>query len=98
MKMTLIICFLTVKSSYLENTEVPTDGIGDTIQWVITDQSVWRVKTFSLDEDVHPYKLSEQKFSEAEWIDFAQSNNAKHYGDVVNRHSPSGLPLDFKIA
>ena len=83
MKMTLIICFLTVKSSYLENTEVPTDGIGDTIQWVITDQSVWRVKTFSLDEDVHPYKLSAQKFSEAEWIDFAQSNNAKHYGDVV---------------
>lgn len=85
MKITLIICFLTIKSSYLENNEVPTDDVGDTIQWVISDQNVWRIKTYSLDEDVHPHMLPAQDFSEAEWIDLAESSNAKNYGDVIEK-------------
>lgn len=85
MSIKLIIFFLGVQSSYSENIEVPAEEFGDTVQWIITDEKVWRVKTFALDQDVHPYLIAPVQELSIDPVDLAFSNTEKHYGDVIVR-------------
>jgi hypothetical protein len=84
MKGTLVLAVLGVKSSYVRATEEPLDGpadVPDTLQWWISPDQVWRIKTFALDHDIHVHSVGRLAFSEA--IALARTNNKKHYGDVV---------------
>jgi hypothetical protein len=48
----LVIFFLDIGSSYINNAEEPaTDEEFDTVQFFASDGTAWRIKTFALDQD-----------------------------------------------
>ena len=82
MKIILVIFFLKIQSSYLDNSETEaTADKFDTIQFVATDSGVWRVKTFATDQDVHIWSLGN---STEDLISVAKKNTQKNYGDVLS--------------
>lgn len=81
MSLLLIVYRLAIQSSYLEDSEAEADERSfDTVQFFITDGGAWRIRTFSVDEDVHVYSLGENQ------DDIAASvavSTEKTYGDVI---------------
>lgn len=79
MATTLLIFKLSVQSSYAENTERDADERNfDTLQWWFSATETWRVKTFAIDDDIHPHLITGPLE-----IDLAVENSLKHYGDVI---------------
>jgi hypothetical protein len=76
----LVVATLTVQSSYKDNVEKPAGRVPDTIQWWITPDTMWRIKTFAIDHDIHIYSLEK---SPGDAIQVATENTKKHYGDVL---------------
>jgi hypothetical protein len=84
MQSTPVLAVLNVKSSYSQEVEEPLDSasdIPDTVQWWITAECDWRIKTFALDHDIHLYSIDK---SGHDLVELAQANNLKHYGNVVD--------------
>ena len=82
MQGTLLLTILSIASSYTREAEVPVedgDGVPDTIQWWFGNGDCWRIRTYASDHDVHAYSIEN---SSSVTLDFAMSNNRKHYGDV----------------
>jgi hypothetical protein len=65
-----------------DNVEKPAGQVPDTVQWWITPDATWRIKTFAIDHDIHIHSLSE---STDNAVDFAVENTKKHYGDVLGK-------------
>ncbi len=81
MKTVLVIFFLSVRSSYAKNTELPaTDAAFDTIQFYSSNGHNWRIKTYATDEDVHIWSLGTDI---ADIVALARTNTERHYGDVL---------------
>lgn len=81
MKTILVIFFLSVRSSYSGNSELPaTDDAFDTVQFYASEGGNWRVKTYAQDEDVHIWSLGPNV---ADIVSLARANTEKHYGDVL---------------
>ena len=81
MNATLVIFFLTVQSSYSENTEQAASAeVFDTVQFFESDTGSWRIKTYATDQDVHAWFLGK---SVEDIVALARSNTEKHYGDVL---------------
>ena len=81
MKITLVLFFLTIQSSYLDNSETDaSEGVFDTIQFLATDEGAWRIKTYATDEDVHVWSIG-TSIKDIETL--ARQNTEKHYGDVL---------------
>ena len=81
MKIALIIFFLSVQSSYLNNTEaVATEEIFDTIQFFATAEGAWRIKTYATDQDVHIWSIGG---TSDDIIELARRSTEKHYGDIL---------------
>ncbi|HEY5808521.1 MAG TPA: hypothetical protein VIT67_11160 [Povalibacter sp.] len=81
MNTVLIVFTLTIQSSYAEDTEAEADEDSfDTVQFFITATSAWRVRTFSVDEDVHVYSLGAPT---PDLADTVISSTEKTYGDVI---------------
>jgi len=79
---TLLLAVLSVKGSYADDIEFPLvgpDDIPNTLQWWISDASVWRILTFAIDRDIHTYRIGDVE----DMLGFAIANNQKHYGDVI---------------
>ena len=82
MKTVLVIFFLAVRSSYLENSEeAATDEVFDTVQFVATDSGAWRIRTYATDEDVHVWSIGG---TAEDIVELARQNTQKHYGDVLS--------------
>jgi hypothetical protein len=79
----LIIAVLTIESSYLDEVERPATTVEDTVQFLFSRDSQWRIKTFAIDHDIHVHKLdtSETRLS----VERAKENIRKTYGDVTSR-------------
>ena len=75
---TLVLAVLSVQSSYRNNIEEPADNVCDTVQWWITPDNTWRIKTFAMDHDIHIHEIG-TPMDPAEAI----NNTRKHYGDVI---------------
>ena len=81
MNSTLVIFFLSVQSSYVDNSEAPaTDNAFDTVQFYSGDTGCWRIKTYATDQDVHAWSLGK---TVQDLVALARSNTEKHYGDVL---------------
>ena len=82
MKTVLVIFFLAVRSSYLENSEeAATDEVFDTVQFVATDSGAWRIRTYATDEDEHVWSIGG---TAEDIVELARQNTQKHYGDVLS--------------
>jgi hypothetical protein len=79
---TLVVAVLTVQSSYKDNDERPAGPVPDTVQWWITPETTWRIKTFAIDHDVHIHSLDRVP---SDAVDFAVANTKEHYGDVLGK-------------
>ncbi len=84
METILLVFFLNIKSSYLQNTEEPSSVPADTIQFLLINGQAWRVKTFALDHDVHVWSIG--PMDKARLEELAISNTKKTYGDVLSHY------------
>jgi hypothetical protein len=50
------------------------------LQWWIAPHAIWRIKTYAADHDIHVYSIGTVN---SDSVVFAQANNRKHYGDVI---------------
>ncbi|MEM0991225.1 MAG: hypothetical protein AAGK00_20350 [Pseudomonadota bacterium] len=82
-KIFLIVFLLNVESSYSQNLERDVPKWADTVQWYISSDRVLRVRTFAIDEDVHVARIACAPCDPDEFAQLAQSNTAKHFGDIL---------------
>ena len=82
-KGTLVIGVLTIESSYAQNTERPSRGVPDTLQFWIGPDGVWRIRTYATDHDIHPHSLGDLGKMKDRPTEFARDHIKKHYGDVL---------------
>lgn len=81
MKMVLVVFFLSIQSSYSENSEMAaTDAAFDTVQFYAANGMNWRIKTYAKDQDVHIWSLGENV---EDIVTLARANTEKHYADVL---------------
>ena len=90
----LFIYELTIQSSYINNTELPAnDDSFDTVQWWINDDSVWRIRLFDVDSDIHVHSIKR-----AMDITEIELNMSKNYsGVMVGRYDFSDINLDDSV-
>lgn len=81
MKLLLLVFLIRLESSYLQNVEREVQKPADTIQFLLLGNTAWRIKTFSMDHDVHVWSIGEMNQEQFEAL--AESNTQKHYGDVL---------------
>jgi hypothetical protein len=101
MKIVLVIFFLSIQSSYSQDTEVAaTEQAFDTVQFLATDSGAWRIRTYASDEDVHVWSIGA---STNDVVELARSNTEKHFGDVLSKRyilesddGIEGLRLELK--
>ena len=76
-----MIAVLTVRGSYRENLEEPCQPgqVPDTLQWWISADQAWRIRTFAVDHDIHTHSLP----AVDGLVALARAHNNKHYGDVL---------------
>ncbi|RXR06997.1 hypothetical protein [Pseudoxanthomonas composti] len=83
MKITLVLFLLNIQSSYVQNIErEATAGVFDTVQFVSVEGKGWRIKTYAIDQDVHPWSIGSNT---QEIVAVAKQNTRKHYGDVLSK-------------
>jgi len=86
MEIVLIIYLLSVEGSYAKNEEYSVEQFADTVQWVLTEDDLWRIRTFAIDEDVHVIHANmEQHKTKSERVEIARQLTRKRYGDIVYR-------------
>lgn len=84
----LLVFRLTIQSSYADNVEQEADDRHfDTLQWWFSDNETWRIRTFAVDQDIHPHRIAGPIAEE-----LALENTRKHYGDVI----ASAFVLEFE--
>jgi hypothetical protein len=52
---TLVLAILTTESSYAQNVERAATAVPDTIQFWLTPEKQWRIRTYAIDHDIHVY-------------------------------------------
>lgn len=81
MQSILVVYLLSIQSSYAEDSEGPADeDTFDTVQFFIGIDAAWRIRTFSIDEDVHVYSLGTPSTDTLQTI---SDSTEKTYGDVI---------------
>jgi hypothetical protein len=83
MRGVLLLAVLTIKSSYSRNIETPLErayDVPDTVQWWFGDGGCYRIRTYAIDHDIHVFEIED---SPKTTIEFARTNNLKHYGDLI---------------
>ena len=100
MKDKLIFFKLKVKSSYNQNVELPAENGFDTLQFYVHDQSIWRIKTFAIDHDIHIHKINLGDRKVDDVVNFLMMSTKNHYGDVIENILTMHLtgPTDQKTA
>ena len=77
---TLVVGILTIESSYRANRGGPASRVPDTIQFWVTGDRSWRVRTYAVDHDIHVHALDPVP-NEARTV--AEEHIRRNYGDVL---------------
>ncbi|KQV88756.1 hypothetical protein [Rhizobacter sp. Root1221] len=76
---TLHVYKLAIQSSYTNNTEEAADPEHfDTVQWWVTTDGAWRIRTFAADNDVHLHHVQ----APVE-VDVLRETTQRNYEDVI---------------
>jgi hypothetical protein len=77
----LVVFRLNIQSSYQEDTEAEADEeTFDTVQFFIAPDTAWRIRTFSVDDDVHVYSLGE---AGPDTLETVTASTERTYEDVI---------------
>jgi len=77
---TLVVAVLTRESSYEPPLEREASEVSDSVQWWIAPDATWRIRTFAINHDIHPYAIGRISGDRAS---FAIENTKKHFGDIL---------------
>jgi hypothetical protein len=83
MEVKIILSILNVQSSYSKNIEVPANGINDaldTVQWYICGNSAFRIRTYSIDHDIHVHRIGP---TDKDLVALAVKSNSVQYSDIL---------------
>lgn len=82
MKGTLVIQILNITSSFLRDISEPAGDVPDTIQFWVTADSAWRVRTYAADHDIHVYQLGREQIpgDPVEWL---RADSEEHFGEEI---------------
>ena len=83
MDTTIILSVLKTKSSYRDDTELLVDDpsdVPDTLQWYITGSLAYRIRTYSIDHDIHVFKVGP---TNDDLVKLAIDNNTENFGDII---------------
>lgn len=84
----LLVYRLAIQSSYVDNVEEEADDERfDTVQWWVTADRAWRIRTFAIDDDVHLHQVPGPVAAEA-----LRANTRKNYTDVIDEAFEVVLP------
>ena len=78
MKGILLIYVLSITSSYNDDVEHISSTRFDVLEWWIAEDKTFRIKTFSMDNDIHIYQIDSSYGKE-----LAIKNSIDNYGDVI---------------
>lgn len=59
-------------------------SVPDTLQWIVHENLALRVRTFSMDHDIHIWRLTPDP-GQVNIIELLTENNVKHFGDVIDK-------------
>jgi hypothetical protein len=76
-KRTLVIAVLKTRSSFQQKREEPAAGSPDTLQWWLTPEHSWRIRTFAIDRDIHVHRIDGGDLGEF------LTNTKKNFGDSL---------------
>lgn len=77
----LVVFTLKIQSSYQDDSEAEADEDAfDTVQFFLTPQTAWRIRTFSVDEDVHVYSLGA---ASPDTLQTVTDSTQRTYADVI---------------
>ena len=77
----LVVFRLNIQSSYKDDTEADADEENfDTVQFFIAPDTAWRIRTFSVDEDVHVYSLGA---AGPDTLETVTTSTQRTYEDVI---------------
>jgi hypothetical protein len=81
-KGTLVVQILNTSSSFLREVEEPAGPVPDTIQFWVSADTAWRIRTYALDHDIHVYQLGHAQIpgEPAEWL---RTNSREHFEDQI---------------
>jgi hypothetical protein len=79
---TWLLYVLTIEGSYRQNIERPAKAAPDTMQYWITDDVAWDVRTFAIDKDIRAQRL-DYKGHVADPITFFDGVAKKAYRDII---------------
>ena len=87
--MTLLLVYkLAIQSSYADNVEGEADDTHfDTVQWHVTADRAWRIRTFAVDDDVHLHEVAGPVDPAA-----LRESTRRNYEDVVAEAFEVTLP------
>lgn len=85
---TLLVYRLAIQSSYVNNTEAEADEEHfDTVQWWVTPDGAWRIRTFAADNDVHLHHVD----SPTE-VGILRQATQRNYREVIDEEFRVDLP------
>jgi len=78
MKGTLVLQVLNIRSSFLRDQSEPAGDVPDTVQFWVTSDSAWRIRTYAIDHDIHVYQLGYKEIpgDPVEWL---REDSRKHF-------------------
>jgi hypothetical protein len=79
----LLVALLTTEGSYKNNIERPASTVADTVQFAMSKQSTWRIRTFAIDHDIHTHSIGKLPNGNSYGPVEAEQNIRKTYGDVI---------------
>ena len=82
MKGTLVLQILNIRSSFLQDRSEPAADLPDTIQFWVTDTTAWRIRTYSLDHDIHVYQLGRPQIP-GEPVEWLREDSRKHFAKRI---------------
>jgi len=80
----LIVGQLKTKGSYAKDIEYPADEHFDTCQFFFDADSLWRIRTFAVDHDIHIHRVEGEGDATSK-AEFAREHLESTYGDILAR-------------
>ena len=91
----LLVALLSTESSYKNNLERPASNAADTVQFAMSEQSTWRIRTYAIDHDIHTHAIGKLLNGNSYGPIEAEQNIRKTYGDVIKVIYVLHLPVPF---
>jgi hypothetical protein len=79
----LVLAILATESSYAQEVERAEGAVPDTVQFWLTPDKQWRVRTYAIDHDIHVYQVGSRADGSGLSATEAADHIATHYANII---------------